>query len=112
MGCNKTDLAFTKGFMLSVRQTSRDVTIFQFGFPFRDPKNPLTQSIFFQEDILQPVLRYLTFEFNESTELFVGVHYKATSVVAVPVNNSHRSLRNQWLRSNPSSIHLSRDGRR
>jgi hypothetical protein len=80
--CNKTDLAFTKGFMLSVRQISRDVTTFQFGFPFRDPKNPLTQLIFFQEDVLQPVLTYLTFEFNKSAELFVGVHDEQPRVIA------------------------------
>jgi hypothetical protein len=80
--CNKTDLAFTKGFMLSVRQISRDVTTFQFGSPFRDPKNPLTQLIFFQEDVLQPVLRYLTFEFNERTELFIRTHNEPLTVVA------------------------------
>jgi hypothetical protein len=43
--------------------------------------------IFFREDVLQPVLRYLTSEFNESTELFVDAHDKALSVPAVRVNN-------------------------
>jgi hypothetical protein len=83
--CNETDPALTKGFMLSVRQISRDVTTFQLGFPFRDPKNDAID--LFSGDVLRPVLTYLTFEFNESTELFVGVHYEAPSIVAVRVLN-------------------------
>jgi len=37
------------------------------------------------------VPRYLTFEFNERTELFVRVHNKAPSVAALCLNNPDRS---------------------
>jgi hypothetical protein len=73
--CNKTDLAFTKGFMLSVRQISRDVTTFQFGFPFRE--------VNFDGFIMRN--RYAIGSVAEDTKGAEGVRFELTRPFGLPV---------------------------